>query len=174
MWRQAAQRRWAYSSPRKRQEAELGVRMRPYGSFSDSGWSRAAAQDLHCVRDPSGCCRRGLKSSAFSRGSTQGCCQPTQPGERHHSRQTEPCARASDRGNRACAGLQGLDILPHCPACSWQGPVTSPVTQRLTEQLLFLHAAAHPVPIASRPTPPQAGSRYPLQPLSSSALSGTK
>lgn len=129
---------------------------------------------LHCVRDPGGCCRRGLKSSAFSRGSTQGCCQPTQSGERHHSGQTEPCARAPDTGCRACAGLQGLGILTHCPTCNWQGPVTSPVTLRLAEQLLFLHAAARPVPIASRPTPPQAGSRHPLQPLSSSALSGTE
>ena len=76
--------------------------------------------------------------------------------------------------HRACAGLQGLDILTHCPTCNWQGPVTSPVTLRLAEQLLFLHAAAHPVPIASRPTPPQAGSGHPLQPLSSSALSGTE
>lgn len=50
-------------SPRKRQEAESGVRMRPCGSFSDSGWSRAAAQDLRCVRDPSGAVAAGEASS---------------------------------------------------------------------------------------------------------------
>ena len=115
--------------------------------------------------DPSRCCLRSLKFSAFSRSSTQGCCQPAWAAKRHHSGQTEPRARAPDRGAEHVLGFR-MDPLVHRPTCKWQEPRNHVPPARPTrnseagEVACFprqtSHQAAHPVPVASRPPSPQA------------------